>query len=253
MSDDPLVVTERHDDVLVVSMRRERKRNAVDRALADALSEALDQLDDDPDVRVGVLTGTTTVFSAGSDLNALGDYATERGGEYGIIRRRRSTPLIAAVEGPALGGGLEIALACDLVVAAADATFGLPEVCRGLVPTSAGLFRTLQALPRNLAKELVLTGRPVDASWLARGGLLNEVVEPGEALPAAIALATTIAANGPVAVQASLAAMEELIRALDEQGWAATDAARRRIEASDDAGEGIAAFFERRPPRWTGR
>ena len=125
---EPLVETSRHGRVLVVSMRREGKRNAVDRALADALDVALSGLDDDPEVWVGVLTGTTTVFSAGSDLTALGDYYTERGGEYGIIRRDRRKPLIAAVEGPALGGGMEIVLACDLVVASTTARFGLPEV-----------------------------------------------------------------------------------------------------------------------------
>jgi len=253
MTEDPIVTTERRGHVFVVSMRREHKRNAVDRALAEGLSAALDQLDDDPDLWVGVLTGTPTVFSAGSDLKSLGDNVTERGGEYGIIRRARTTPLIAAVEGPALGGGLEIAFSCDLIVAADDATFGLPEVKRGLVPTSAGLFRSLQALPRSLAKELVLTGRDVDAAWLERAGLINRVVASGEALAAALELADDIAANGPVAVQAALAAMERIIRELDERGWEATDEARRRVEESDDAKEGIAAFFERRPPRWTAR
>ena len=134
-----LVETVRDGRVLVISMRREAKRNAVDRALADALDAAFNELEDDPELWVGVLTGTTTVFSAGSDLTSQGDYDTERGGSYGIIRRQRRKPLIAAVEGPALGGGMEIVLACDLVVASSTARFGLPEVRRGLVPTCAGL------------------------------------------------------------------------------------------------------------------
>jgi enoyl-CoA hydratase/carnithine racemase len=121
----------REGRVLVISMERARKRNAIDRAMADALDDALNELDDDHDLWAGVLTGGADFFSAGSDLTAGGDYSTERGGEYGIIRRRRRKPLIAAVEGPALGGGLEVLLACDLVVAASTARFGLPEVNRG--------------------------------------------------------------------------------------------------------------------------
>lgn len=136
-----LVARRREGHVLIVSLQRPAKRNAIDRAMADALGAALDELEDDDDLWAGVLTGTTDVFSAGSDLTAGGDYVTERGGEYGIIRRARRTPLIAAVEGPALGGGLEIVLACDLVVASTNARFGLPEVSIGVVPTCAGLFR----------------------------------------------------------------------------------------------------------------
>ena len=130
------VETEQHDRVLVVSMQREEKRNAIDQAIADGVGAALDRLDDDPDLWVGVITGTATVFSAGTDLASSRDGSprTDRGGEYGVIRRDRTKPLIAAVEGPALGGGFEIVLACDLVVAARTASFGLPEVKRGLVP-----------------------------------------------------------------------------------------------------------------------
>ena len=151
---------DRRGRVLVVTMQREAKRNAVDRQLADELDAALNLLDDDPDLWVGVLTGTPNVFSAGSDMTAAGDNVTERGGEYGIIRRVRRTPLVAAVEGPALGGGMEIVLACDLVVASTSATFGLPEVARGLVATSGALFRAARLLPVNLAREMLLTGEP---------------------------------------------------------------------------------------------
>src|ERR1700679_2627629 len=162
-------------------MCREAKRNAVNRQLADELDAAFNLLEDDDGLWAGVLTGTGSVFCAGSDLTAGGDYVTERGGEYGLIRRRRDKPLIAAVEGPALGGGLELVLACDLVVAATTATFGLPEVRRGVVPTSAGLFRAPSTLPLNLASELILIGDSIDAERAHGAGLVNRLVEPGEA------------------------------------------------------------------------
>ena len=157
-----VVATRRDGHVLVITLQRESKRNAIDRHLANAIASALNMLDDDDSVWAGVLTGSSTFFSAGSDLTALGDYVTERGGEYGIIRRNRRKPLIAAVEGFALGGGMEIVLACDLVVAASNARFGLPEVGIGVIPTCAGLFRAPQSLPLNLARELILTGAAIN-------------------------------------------------------------------------------------------
>ena len=205
------VTTRREGRVLVISMVRAAKRNAIDRAMAEALDAALNELDDDADLWAGVLTGTADVFSAGSDLTAAGDYVTERGGEYGIIRRRRRTPLIAAVEGPALGGGLEIVLACDLVVASDQARFGLPEVGIGVVPTCAGLFRGPRSLPLNLARQLILTGRPIDARRAFEVGFVNVLTEPGAAADEAIALARQICANAPVSVQACLAAVNDLL------------------------------------------
>jgi enoyl-CoA hydratase len=247
-----LVETVRDGRVLIISMRREVKRNAVDRALADALDAALNELDDDPDLWVGVLAGTTTVFSAGSDLTSQGDYDTERGGSYGVIRRERRKPLIAAVEGPAFGGGMEIVLACDLVVASSTARFGLPEVTRGLVPTCAALFRGPQTLPLNVARELILTGEPIGPERAHQVGFVNVLTEPGQALAGAIALAQRIVANAPVAVQACLAAVNGLARASEEAGWEATQEATRSIVGSADLAEGMTAFFERRPPAWTG-
>jgi enoyl-CoA hydratase len=249
---DPLVATSRHGRVFVIEMRREEKRNAVDRALADALDNAFNELDDDPDLWVGVLSGTTTVFSAGSDLKAGGDYDTERGGSYAIIRRDRRKPLIAAVEGPAFGGGMEIVLACDLVVASTMARFGLPEVKRGLLPTCAGLFRGPQALPLNVARELILTGDPIGPDRAYALGFVNVVTEPGAALAGAIALAQRIAVNAPGSVQACLAAINGLVRADDDTGWNATEAAIADIAGSNDVREGMAAFFEKRAPEWTG-
>lgn len=248
-----LVTTERIEHILVIRMCRENKRNAFDRALADALDAALNELEDDTDLWVGVLTGTPVVFSAGSDLASRGDYNTERGGEYGLIRRRRRKPLIAAIEGFALGGGLELAMACDMVVAAENARLGLPEVRRGLVPTSAGLFRAPSSLPVNVARELILTGEPMSARRGYEVGFVNVVTEVGGALDAAIDLARTVCSNGPVAVQACVSEINDALNADDERGWQATARAKDAIGASEDIHEGLRAFFERREPKWIGR
>ncbi len=250
---DGLVERRRDGRVLVISMRRAAKRNAIDRSMADALDGALSELDDDGDLWAGVLTGTPDVFSAGSDLTAAGDYVTERGGEYGIIRRARRKPLVAAVEGPALGGGLEIVLACDLVVASTTARFGLPEVRIGVVPTCAGLFRGPRALPLNVARQLILTGRPIDAGRAYEVGFVNVLTEPGRALAEAERLAGEICENAPVSVQSCLAAVNNLTGADDERGWEQTDAALHAASSSTDAREGVRSFLEKRSPVWTGR
>jgi enoyl-CoA hydratase/carnithine racemase len=249
------VETERTGRVLVVTIRREEKRNAINEELAEGISAALDELDDDPELWVGVLTGTPTVFSAGTDLSGTrrSSPATERGGEYGVIRRDRVKPLIAAVEGAALGGGFEIVLACDLVVASRTASFGLPEVKRGLVPTCGGLFRSRRALPLNVAREMLLTGDRLDPERAYSLGLVNVVTEPGEAVDGALALAARICAVGPVGARASLRALERTVAERDELGWDATTQATAAISGSDDLHEGLLAFFEKREPRWTGR
>ena len=249
------VETEARGRVLVVTIRREEKRNAIDQDIADGISAALDRLDDDPELWVGVLTGTATVFSAGSDLATSrgGSAATERGGEYGVIRRDRIKPLIAAVEGPALGDGFEIVLACDLVIAARDASFGLPEVTRGLVPTCGGLFRTPRALPLNVAREMLLTGARLDPERAYALGLVNVVAEPGGAVDAALALAERICAAAPIGARASLRALEATVAEQDDLGWEATTVATSTIAQSDDMREGVLAFFEKREPRWTGQ
>jgi enoyl-CoA hydratase len=247
-----LVACEVHGRVMLVRMQRHAKRNAIDRALADALDAAFNRLGDDPGLWAGVLTGGP-FFCAGSDLAARGDYVTERGGEYGLIRRERRKPLIAAIEGSALGGGLEIVMACDMAVAASDAKFGLPEVARGLVPTCGALFRALDRLPANAARELVLTGLPMSAERAHQLGLVNALTPPGEACAHALALASSIAKNSPTSVRACLSAMNGLLARGDNQGWAATEQALAAIRGSEDAQEGIRAFFERRAPVWRGR
>jgi enoyl-CoA hydratase len=248
-----LVGQRRDGRVLIISMERADKRNAIDRAMADALDDALNVLDDDDQLWAGVLTGSDDVFSAGSDLRAGGDYVTSRGGEYGIIRRKRRKPLIAAVEGPALGGGLEIVLACDLVVAARTARFGLPEVRIGVVPTCAGLFRAPRALPLNVARQLILTGQPMEAQRAYEVGFVNVLTEPRGALGEAVTLAQQLCANAPVSVQACLAAVNDIVAADDDVGWQQTGQALHAAAGSADAREGVAAFLEKRAPVWVGR
>jgi len=246
------VCIERRGRVLVITIDREHKRNSIDRRTADELDVAFNLLDDDPELWAGVLTGSRTMFCAGSDLNARGDYVTERGGEYGIVRRRRSKPIIAAVEGFALGGGLEIVLACDLVVASTTARFGLPEVKIGVVAACAGLFRGPQSLPANLARQLALTGEPVSAQRGFDVGFVNVLAEPGAALDTAVAMAEQICTNAPMAVQATLRAVNQWYEDHHERGWALTDGAQQAVRDGDDFEEGIAAFLEKRPPVWRG-
>ncbi|MCZ4553522.1 enoyl-CoA hydratase-related protein [Gordonia rubripertincta] len=238
---------------LIVHLDREDKRNAINVEMALGISAALDRLDDDDSLWAGIITGTPNVFCAGTDLKDGAGARTDRGGEYGIIRRQRIKPLIAAVEGPCMGGGLETALACDLIVASTTARMALPETRRGLVATSGALFRVTRALPPNIARQLLITGAGLTAQRAYDLGLVNVVSEPGQALADALVLADDINASGPVAVRATLAALNEQYEAADAAGWVATGRAQEKILASDDMREGIDAFFEKRPPEWTAR
>lgn len=244
---------ERQGRVLVVRIEREERRNAIDRETAEGLEEAFDLLDDDDDLWVGVVTGTPRVFSAGTDIRERADLRMPRGGEYGIIRRQRRKPLIAAVEGYALGGGFEIVLACDLVVAARTAEFGLPEVRRGLVAASGALFRAPRALPVNIARELLITGRMLSAERAFALGVVNEVTDQGGALAGAVAMALEICEASPVAVRESLRALDAQVATQDERGWEVTTDALGVVLASDDFRAGIDAFAQRSRPVWTGR
>jgi enoyl-CoA hydratase len=247
----PCVRFERRGRVLLIRMEREAKRNAINQAMTHGIDQALNLLDDDDELWAGVITGTPAVFCAGTDLKD-GSGRTERGGEYGVIRRRRRKPLIAAVEGVAFGGGFEIALACDLVVAARTARFALPESRRGVVASSGALFRAMRALPLNVARELLITGTVLDAERGYQIGFVNRVTEPGEALAGALELADDVCLSSPVSVAASLDALASQYDADDAAGWAVTRDAVERVVASDDKQEGVAAFFEKREPRWTG-
>jgi enoyl-CoA hydratase/carnithine racemase len=247
------VSSERRGRVLIVRLERPEKRNAMNSEMTRGLDAAMNQLEDDPELWVGILSGAPGVFSAGSDLRDGLDNSTARGGPYGVVRRRRAKPLIAAVDGLAYGGGFEIVLACDLVVASRAATFALPEVKRGLFALYGGPFRAAHALPPNVARELALTGDPLPAERAERLGLVNVLCETGRAVDEALRLADRICANGPVAVRETLRVINESIEAGDAVAWKLSEEAAEAIQKAEDTREGVAAFFEKREPRWKGR
>lgn len=250
---EPCVATEVHGHVLVVKMTRPKKRNAINAGITAGIDAAMNELEDNPDLWCGVLTGDDTVFSAGADLAVGPGEPTERGGIAGIITRERSKPLIAAVEGMALGGGMELVLCCDMVIAASTAQFGLPEVKRGLMPDFGGAFRVARYLPVNIARELLLTGDNLSAERAERLGFVNHVVAPGKATETAIALAQRICANAPLAVREALRLVNLECNGDETAIWETSHQAHERLLQTDDVKEGIAAFFEKRPPAWQGK
>lgn len=244
------------DGVLVITINRPQARNALNAEVAHAVAAALDSLDARDDLNVGVLTGAGGTFCAGMDLKAFlaGESPSIPGrGLAGVTQAPPAKPLVAAVEGYALAGGCELALACDLVIAADNARFGLPEVKRGLVAAAGGLLRLPRRIPYQVAMELALTGAFLDAPRAYELGLVNRLTEPGGALAAARELAGIIAANGPLAVRAS----KYVISHADEwpagEFWERQDAVVGPVFTSEDAREGALAFAEKRPARWTGR
>jgi enoyl-CoA hydratase len=250
------ILRERRGRVLVMTINRPEVRNAFDFATADALSNALDELEEDDQLRVGVLTGADGHFSAGMDLKAFqrGDvpYVAKRG-VFGIVNAPPSKPLIAAVEGGALAGGFELMLACDMVVAAADARFGIPEVQRGLLAAAGALLDLPRRIPPAIAYELALTGEPITASRAADLGLVNRVTEAGSALEEALRMAAGIAANAPLAVTASKRVLAETLSWDPEQRWSIQGEIAGPVLTSEDAKEGTRAFLEGRDPEWSGR
>lgn len=253
MTEEIAVRTIRHERVLIIGLDRPAKRNAINAAVTRGLDEALNLLEDDDELWCGVLAGGPEVFCAGADLAEGPGQPTERGGIAGIMSRVRPKPLVAAVEGVALGGGFELVLACDLVVASRAASFGFPEVRRGLLPDFGGVFRAPRVLPANVARELLLTGDPIDAERAERLGLVNRLVEPGAALDVALGLAARICANAPLAVRESLALAQREINGDESEDWAASHAALDRLLVTEDLAEGVQAFFGRRDPVWRGR
>lgn len=250
------VLVERRGAVQVITINRPGARNSLDAAVASGVAAAVDELDSTDELRAAVLTGAGGTFSAGMDLKAFlrGETPSIEGrGLCGITRTPPRKPLIAAVEGWALAGGFELVLACDLVVAARTARFGVPEVKRSLVAAGGAALLLPQRVPRAVALELLLTGEPMDAARAESVGLVNRVVDEGGALEAAVELATAIAANGPLAV----AATKQVV--LSAPGWSPGEAWDRQEEivrpvfTSEDAREGSTAFAERRPPVWRGR
>ncbi|MFG1923385.1 crotonase/enoyl-CoA hydratase family protein [Cryptosporangium sp. NPDC048952] len=251
MSDAVLV----HQDgaVLVLTINRPAQRNAVNGAVSREIADALDRLESSPDLRVGILTGAGGVFSAGMDLKAFAageTIADPVRGFAGLVKRPPTKPLIAAVEGWALGGGFEIVLSCDLVTAGSGARFGLPEVRRGLAARGGGVFRLPRVLPRAVALELIMTGAPFDAERAAHFGLVNRLADEGGALSAAQELAKMIAESAPLSVRASKkVAIESADWPIDD-GFDRQSAILDPVFASEDATEGVAAFRERRAPVW---
>jgi enoyl-CoA hydratase len=243
------------EHVMVLTLNRPYAKNAFNAALSQALSDALDRLDDDPELRVGVLTGAGGSFSAGMDLKALltGEQSfTKKRGGFGIMTKPPDKPLIAAIEGYAVAGGLELALCCDLIVAASDAKVGLPEVKRGLVATGGALFRLPRRIPYHVVMELALTGENQAVDRFLQLGLINRVVPPGEAVNAALELAQKIAANAPLAVAATKQIMQKAYDWTEEEAWPAHRKMAGKALSSKDAREGSKAFAEKRPPVWRG-
>jgi len=249
------VTLERDGHVLVITICRPEMRNAIDRATSEAIAQALDELDGDNNLTVGILTGAGAHFCSGMDLKAFlrGERVELPGrGLAGIIETPPRKPVIAAVEGYALAGGFEIALACDLMVAADNAQFGLPEVKRGLMAGSGGLMRLPERIPRQIAMQYALTGDMMSAVEARQWGLINQLTAPGEALAAAKAMAHQIAANAPLSVQISKQVVAEAFHWPAKERWQRQNALLETIIHSKDAQEGARAFSEKRPPVWTG-
>ncbi|MCX4815200.1 crotonase/enoyl-CoA hydratase family protein [Streptomyces sp. NBC_01239] len=256
MNAEPEVLVDRHDRVLVITVNRPGQKNAMTLAAARVIAEALDRLDGSPDLSVAVLTGAGGTFCAGMDLKrfAQGERPALPGrGFGGLVEAPPKKPIIAAVEGWALGGGFELALACDLVVASRTARFGLPEVRRGLVARGGGMIRLPQRLPRSVAMELLLTGDHLDSERAERLGLVNRVVAEGDALAAATTLAERIARNAPLAVQCAKTVASAAPGWPQDEVWQRQAPLSDAVFASEDAQEGARAFVERREPVWTGR
>jgi enoyl-CoA hydratase len=249
---DPVLVEQR-DRILIVTINRPRAKNAIDAAVSQGLADAMDRLDGDPSLSVGIITGAGGTFCAGMDLKAFarGENVAVEGRGLGFTERPPSKPLIAAVEGYALAGGTEVALATDLIVAAEDSAFGIPEVKRGLVAGGGGLFRLPLRIPSAIAMQLALTGENLPAPRAHELGMVNVLTQPGGALEGAIALAEQITANGPLAVAATKRVM------IESREWPAEERWTRQFEiigpvfASKDAREGAVAFAEKRAPEWT--
>ncbi len=256
MSNSEAVLTERRERVLVATINRPEQRNAVNAAVARGIAAALDELDGDDELSIGVITGAGKGFCSGMDLKAFvageSPYAGDRG-FAGITRRAAAKPLVAAIEGFAVAGGLEVALSCDLIVASHGARLGIPEVKRSLVAAGGGLLRLPRLLPGNIAMELALTGEPIEAQRAYELGLVNRLSEPGGALATALELAGAIARNGPLALAATKRILRESVDWPEAEFFERQGEIASPVMQSEDAREGATAFAERRTPVWRGR
>jgi crotonobetainyl-CoA hydratase len=256
-----VVLFARRGHLAIVTLNRPEVLNAVNGDMTRRAGEILDEIDGDPDIRVAIITGSGRAFCAGADLKAIvsgapGQRPVSAWGFCGVTQHVISKPLIAAVNGLAYGGGLEIAMSCDLIVASSSASFGLPEVKRGIIAGAGGLVRLAEQIPPRLAMEIAITGDPISAARAAELGLVNAVTEPGRLMDEAVALAGRITANAPLAVQSSKRVLQRIVgtaRPEEALAWALTSVEAAAVRASQDAREGPRAFAEKREPVWTGR
>jgi enoyl-CoA hydratase len=250
-----LVEYEQRANIAVLTLNRPEARNAISPEVSQAMAGLLDAIETDDELRAVVLTGAGEVFSAGADLKVVAegrgmDIARGKGGFAGVVNRDFPKPIIAAVNGPALAGGFEIVLSCDLVVAADTARFGIPEVKRGLMAAAGGLIRLPKRVPLAIALELAMTGDPIDAPRALALGLVNRVVPAAAVLDEACALADGIGENSPIAVRLSRQLVREAAEMPEAEGWSRTNELALQIFASGDAVEGATAFAEKRKPVW---
>ena len=249
MADEVLI--ERRDRVLLITLNRPEARNAINTALAQALTAAIEELDSDDGLTAGVLTGAGGGFSAGMDLKAFAKEGPPKGFDE-FLRNGAKKPLIAAIEGFAVAGGLEIALSCDLLVAAKGVKLGIPEVGVGLFAAGGALMRLPRLVPYGVAMEMALTGDPITAEKALEYGMVARVAEAGKAVDEAVALATRIAKNAPLSVAASKQMIVDSFGRTEAEFWEHQIPSLREVFASDDAKEGPRSFAEKRAPKWTG-
>ena len=250
-----VVEFETRNNVAILTLNRPEARNAISPEVSQTMAAHLDTIEADPALRIVVITGRGEVFSAGADLKVVAqgnanEIARGKGGFAGVVTRDFPKPIIAAVNGPALAGGFEIVLACDLVVAADTARFGIPETKRGLMAAAGGLIRLPKRVPLAIALELAMTGDPIDAQRALQLGLVNRVVPAGQVMDEALALADRIGENSPAAVRASRQLVREAGELTEAEGWKRTIELMMPVFESGDAVEGATAFAEKRPPVW---
>lgn len=250
------VETRAEGRVLVITINRPEARNAVSPEVAQGLEAALTELETTDDLWVGILTSSSEkAFSAGADLSVIArggfqDIFTPEGGFAGFVKRHRNKPVIAAVNGDALAGGCEIALACDLILAADHARFGVPEVRRGLIAAAGALFRLPSRIPENIAMEMILTGLPITAQRAYELGLVNRVVPLDELMDASMEMANSIIEAAPLATRESRRVVLETLRKVEEDGWDHSSRSMAKVASTEDFAEGPRAFFEKRDPQW---
>ncbi|KCZ50321.1 crotonase/enoyl-CoA hydratase family protein [Hyphomonas pacifica] len=249
---------EKHGNIAIITMNRPEARNAINGEMAQTMEAALDQMESDPEVWVGILTAVGKAFCAGADLKEISAgngaaLSTKKGGFAGIARRERTKPLIAAITGSALAGGTEVALSCDMIVCADDTNFGLPEVKRSLVAAAGGLFRLPRAIGRATALEVILTGDPLPSQRAYELGMVNKIVPADQVMDEAKKLAERVTANAPLAVAASREVAMNASAKTDDELWKDSGTAFGKIVGTEDFKEGPKAFIEKRAPVWKGR